>query len=536
MVLLNIVRIGRRMAKKAVLDALIKRADFALQDSPLAMNMGTEIKLAEFIGNGQLGKLLRKPDFQRETNHWSPSQISGLVKSFVSNELIPALILWKSNSFIFVIDGAHRLSALKAWADNDYGDGTASGAFFSQNINASQKTIALETRKLVEAEVGRYSDYVSMTEEQLAADHVKAGKFATIFNRALHVQWIHGNQDVAESSFFKINSQGTVLDQTEETLLKNRNRSYAIAARSIVRAGTGHNYWSKFSQENQKRIEGNAKELNDLLFQPDVTEPLKTLDLPLNGTASPVDSLKSLIDIFAIIDGESDAKKSLAKLTDDADGQQTIELLKRSLKVARRMTGNDAGSLGLHPAAYFYTEKGKPSRYLFLGVLSAISDAVRNNDKSFFKRFTSQRAKIENTLIARKSLIIQGLANVNSTQRVDKIRGLLKSLVIHFEKQDQVLDRDILRFLGLEGSAGDLKQIEAPVGFSTEIKSAIFLQTAVNCAPRCNICGGLLHVVKSASYDHKTPVAAGGQGHVANAQIVHPFCNTGIKGSDVSQP
>lgn len=524
------------MAKKVVLDALIKRADFALKDNPVALDMSATIKLSEFIGDGQLGKLLRKPDFQRETNHWTPSQVAGLVKSFVSNELIPALILWKSDSFIFVIDGAHRLSALKAWADNDYGDGPASGAFFSQNIAADQMAVASATRRLVEAEVGRYADYKSLTEEQLAADTAKAARFSIIFNRALHVQWIQGNQDVAESSFFKINSQGTVLDQTEEILLKNRNKSYAIAARSILRAGTGHKYWSRFSQQSQSEIEKCANELNDLLFQPNVSEPIKTLDLPLGGTASPVDALKSLIDIFTIIDGGNDAKRAFTALSEDTDGSQTIELLKRSLKVARRMSGNDAGSLGLHPAAYFYTERGKHSRYLFLGVLTVISDAVRNNDKSFFKRFTLQRAKIEDVLIRRKSLINQGLANVNSGQRIERIRDLLKKLVHHFETETGIVDKDVLKFLGLEGTAGDLKQTDAPVGFSTEVKSAVFLQAAIDGAPRCNICGGLLHAVKSASYDHKTPVSSGGQGHFANAQIVHPFCNTGIKGSDDAKP
>lgn len=450
-------------------------------------------------------------------------------------QLIPALILWKSDSFIFVIDGAHRLSALKAWADNDYGDGPASGAFFSQNIAADQMAVARATRKLVEAEVGRYADYKSLTEEQLASDAERAARFSIIFNRALHVQWIQGNQDVAESSFFKINSQGTVLDQTEEILLKNRNKSYAIAARSIVRAGTGHKYWSRFSPDNQSEIESSANELNDLLFQPNLSEPIKTLDLPLGGTSSPVDALKSLIDIFTIIDGGSDAKKAFNSLSEDTDGNQTIELLKRSLKVARRMTGNDAGSLGLHPAVYFYTERGKHSRYLFLGVLTSMADAVRNNDKLFFKRLTMQRRKIEGILINRKSLINQGLANVNSGQRIERIRDLLKKLVRHFEIEESITDSEILKILGLEGNAGDLKQIDASVGFSTEVKSAVFLQTAIDCAPRCNICGGLLHAVKSASYDHKTPVVSGGQGSIANGQIVHPFCNTGIKGSEETQ-
>lgn len=54
---------------------------------------------------------LRKPEFQRETNEWSEEKVYSFIKSFLSGELVPAIILWKNkNGYIFVIDGAHRLS------------------------------------------------------------------------------------------------------------------------------------------------------------------------------------------------------------------------------------------------------------------------------------------------------------------------------------------------------------------------------------------------------------------------------------------
>ncbi|WP_305465013.1 DUF262 domain-containing protein [Photobacterium leiognathi] len=66
---------------------------------------------------------LRKPDFQRETNEWTPEKVKDLVASFLDGDLIPAIILWKfGDSFTFVIDGGHRISALAAWVNNDYGD------------------------------------------------------------------------------------------------------------------------------------------------------------------------------------------------------------------------------------------------------------------------------------------------------------------------------------------------------------------------------------------------------------------------------
>ncbi|MCU0900836.1 MAG: DUF262 domain-containing protein, partial [Cypionkella sp.] len=114
------------MAKRAVLDAMIRRADFAQQAESVLVDRSNTLKLDEIAGSSPIAKFLRKPDFQRETNHWSPAQVAGLVKSFVSGELIPALILWQSESYVFVIDGAHRLSALKEWVEDDYGDGNTS--------------------------------------------------------------------------------------------------------------------------------------------------------------------------------------------------------------------------------------------------------------------------------------------------------------------------------------------------------------------------------------------------------------------------
>ena len=520
------------MTKRVVLDAMIKRADFAQQSESATLELSSTLKLSEISSASPVSKFLRKPDFQRETNHWSPLQVAGLIKSFVSGELIPALILWKSESIVFVIDGAHRLSALKAWMENDYGAGGISYSYFGQSIPIEQQEIAKATQRLVEREVGRYSDFLSLTEEQLASNPEKAALHATIFSRSLHVQWVPGNQEVAESSFFKINSQGTVLDSTEELLLKNRRKSYAIGARSIVRAGTGHKYWSKFEPTIQADIEENALEQNDLYFQPSVTEPIKTLDLPIGGTSSPVDALKTLIDIFSLVDGASDSKKRLAELSDDTDGSETLNLLKRSKRVADRISGNSHGSLGLHPAVYFYTERGKHSRFLFLGVVKVIAEKVRNNNKEWFKDFTYVRQELEAVLINRKSLINQGLANVNSGQRIDRISDLLNFLVKQLKEGIKVDDVGILAALGLQGAAGDLKIIDAPEGFSAETKSAAFLHTAIATAPRCPVCKGLLHIIKSASYDHKKPVSAGGAGTVDNAQITHPFCNTGIKGGE----
>jgi len=134
--------------------------------------------------------------------------------------------------------------------------------------------------------------------------------------------------------------------------------------------------------------------------------------------------LKTLIDLFTIIDGAGVTSSKIGLLPNDLDGTETVRLLKKNFKVASRISGDSHGSLGLHPAVYFYTERGKHSRFLFLGTVKAVARAVTDNDKEWFKKFTRSRGKIEKLLIERKSLINQGLANVNSSQRVERITAI----------------------------------------------------------------------------------------------------------------
>src|SRR3954468_9563853 len=125
------------MAKLLVnLDAMISRADFAqLNDDENSYETINGISIQDLSNSGLTGKILRKPDFQRETNHWTPEQVVSLLDCFVNGDLIPSVILWQSPTNIFVIDGGHRLSVLRAWIEDDYGDGPVSQAFFGYEIS-----------------------------------------------------------------------------------------------------------------------------------------------------------------------------------------------------------------------------------------------------------------------------------------------------------------------------------------------------------------------------------------------------------------
>jgi len=109
------------------LDALIPREDFEVQSVADPSNpVKIERVSIRDLEPGFFYNALRKPDFQRETANWSPAKVVDLVKTFVNGDLIPAVILWQSGRDIFVIDGAHRLSALLAWVHDDYGAGPRS--------------------------------------------------------------------------------------------------------------------------------------------------------------------------------------------------------------------------------------------------------------------------------------------------------------------------------------------------------------------------------------------------------------------------
>ncbi|WP_457662048.1 HNH endonuclease family protein [Sinorhizobium medicae] len=518
------------MATRVNLDAMIPRADFATEDNTdYTIDLFTNFPIANLENGNPIRTLLRKPDFQRETNHWDPRQIATFIASFLDSELIPSLILWKSSSYIFVIDGGHRLSALRAWIEDDYGDGPISQKFYNNDISDDARRAARRARQLVEQKVGRFSLLKSIVNNASHGDELQTRRAGRLFTRSLNLQWVQGSASVAETSFFKINSQGTPLDDTEEMLLRNRRKPIAIGARAILRSGTGHKYWSAFEPGLQKQIENSAEELFKLLFEPEVDQPVKTLDLPLGGSVSPVDALSLLIEFLSIANSTQTETKNISAYEDDATGEETASILKRSIEVTRRITGNDKGSLGLHPAVYFYNERGKHSRFLFLGMVTLMTSKIRNNDKEFFRRFTLARRKLEAFLIENKSLVGILLQNMSKRTRVSKMRDLVEFLVAKFSADQEVRIEQAIEHLGARGRIYDITTAAQNASFSEEAKSAMYVKRAVASAISCNLCGGLLDPQKSVSYDHIVRVREGGKGDVENGDLTHPYCNQSLK-------
>ncbi|MEI4263430.1 GmrSD restriction endonuclease domain-containing protein [Roseovarius sp. D0-M9] len=528
------------MATRLVLDAMIRRADFwqkgatNLTDNIASAKPASSITFENLRTDSNFVLSLRKPDFQRETNQWSVNQALIFLQSFLDGDLVPSVILWQSDDgFIFAIDGAHRLSTLRAWIEDDYGDGLISIAFYGGEIPEAQKRAGKAMRLAVERQLGSYRSLKDKLSARAVNPEVeyesKTNKrLKHLGSRQLELQWVSGDADVAEASFFKINTQGTPLDKTEEALLRNRSRAPAIAARSMVRAATGHKYWSKFDDTVRRQIEKLAFDVNVLLFHPEISTPIKTLQLPLGGSASTLDALALLLRLLSITDGtQTNRKQKLEDAEHDSDGSLTVATLKNALGTLERMSGNGHSSLGLHPVVYFYSDRGKYMPDLFLGMAYLLKGKLLNNDSGFFKKFTTNRAKIEAFLNTNKALISQILQQVTSRARVERVADMFDYLVLH--AGDGLSIEGIANAARLKGSIVDLREKVEGKSFSDAGKSAIMIRQALKSALQCPICDGLLEPSISVSYDHITRKGDGGGGDAENGQLCHPYCNTGFK-------
>lgn len=538
------------LAKKRLvnLDALIPRDDFlvsATEAIPPA-DFASSMKVTDLERDSFTYHTLRKPDFQRETANWDPDKVAELVKSFLEGDLIPSVILWRSSHSgnIFVIDGAHRLSALIAWVHDDYGDSHTSTRFFDKNIPDEQKRAAKETRDLISKSVGSFEDLRQASRNPDTADEERVRLARNLSAYALTLQWVRGEHDKAESSFFKINQQATPIDKTELAIIKSRRKPNAVAARALLRAGTGHKYWSAFNPEIQEEIESIAVEVYDLLFKPSLDQSIRNTDLPVAGKGYSADSLKMILELVNYVNNIKDemwlenshaaprrgkAATSTSQLENDVDGAQTLAFMKRVRRAALRIAGNHPSSLALHPAVYFYSATGQFQPSAFLATIRFVLELTQRNR---LIEFTKVRSKFEEFLVQYKYFMNQLVRQHGGIPRsIDAI--LVMFQVILENIATGITDGEIIEaFSGL----AVLRPIKVRTAvdyehkreFTRETKVMIRLQEILDKASLCGICGSRLPL-KLSSVDHILRKEDGGLGEPRNAQLTHPYCNSGFK-------
>lgn len=507
------------MAKTVNLDAMIMREDFAAEESHVTSNIQTTISINDLQGN-YLTSVIRKPDFQRETHDWSIENVIKFIESVVKGQFIPSLILWKnSGGYIFVIDGAHRLSALIAWMKDDYGDGPISRSFFQGYISDEQKKVAESLRKRINKEIGPYSDYekaLTIT-DGYSEEFVKKARILRSF--AFAIQWITGNVETAEESFYNINQRAVSINDTELKLIQSRKCDNCIAARAVMYSGTGNKYWKEFEEEKQKEIVSLAQEINKLLFEPRYDKPIKTLDLPMCGK-----NQSNLSFIFELINFSVSSV-----LNDDINGDLTIKRLRETKDLLETISSKTPGSLGLHPIIYFYSKRGNfrvSAFYAILGFIKYIKAENRLNE------FTSVREKFESFIYKYDYVIDQINRSLRTTKKSVPILTQFYIDVLEYLIAGNDFDSAIAllsnsnaypKFL-LEQEDVDIINKD----FNSNRKSEVFIKQAFPTALKCPICGGLLHV-NSISIDHIIRKEDGGNSHTSNGQATHFYCNTTYK-------
>ena len=366
------------------LDALIPREDFATDSSVSTGTPDATIGIHHLAYNTFFVGSLRKPDFQRETSNWTPQKIVDLIVAYLDGDLIPAIILWRSGQYSFVIDGAHRLSAMLAWIYDDYGDRSRSVSFFNNQVPEEQIKLADQTRQLVDEKIGTFAMYQDWLKNMFSApEHLKK-RLGNLAHGAFVAQWVPAvDAEGAQNSFFKINQAPTPIDPTEKRILKARESAVAIATRAINRGGTGHKYWRGFAPEVRSEIEGIGKEIHSALYLPPLGgPPIKSSDVPVAGRG--YSSLPFIFDLVNLTMGRrvkdstvtDEVKESFGK---DTEGAQTIKILQSVKRVVSRITTSDPGSLGLHPLVYFYTRGGKFQPIAFLAIVPVIERLIERD-------------------------------------------------------------------------------------------------------------------------------------------------------------
>jgi len=310
-------------------------------------------------------------------------------------------------------------------------------------------------------------------------------------------------------------------------LLEARKKPNCIAARAIIRSGKGHKYWSNFSQENQSKIQELAKEINSILFTPKLQTPIKTLDIPIGGKNYSAQTLPLILEFVNIVNNvSSDFKTSLQ---DDVTGDETVKILTKTRKIAQRINSNHPSSLGLHPIVYFYSQDGRHKVASFYAMISFI---LYLEDKNYYKNFTSVRANFEEVLLQYDYLIQQ----INRKYRSavgsyihikDFYVKIMDSLAQAKTKENTITDimkSDRFNYLTSSVAQNEISSQD----FSSERKSAVYINEVLNKAPKCNICGGFMHR-NSITIDHIMRKEDGGLGNIENGQLAHPYCNSTMK-------
>jgi hypothetical protein len=529
------------MADVVNLDALIPREDFLASEGADAGAVGkVEATCTDLTEGESFYSTLRKPDFQRETASWTPQAVCDFIQAFIDGDLIPSVICWQSPARLsFVIDGAHRFSAVIAWLQDDYGDGAKTIDFYNNVIPDEQRRIAKKTRTLVNLTVGSFKDYRAETQNPGSNPELTTRARALAHSK-VPLLWIKGTDSAkAERAFRVINRSAVAIDPTELRILQTRFLPNAVAARAIIRNATGHKYWKTFSDEGQAEVVRLSQAVYKAFYSPPLQQPIKTIDLPIAGHGYGSQTLPLIYD-FVNLANHTPVTDSSKDKGDAADKQEslpkqevseeaTLKVLGSADRLARRLTGVHASSLGLHPAIYFYSANG---RHQPTAVLATAALLVDLEDSEKLLEFTSVRRPFEDFLVEHKMFVNQlttqhGSMAKGYRQLKDYFQFVLTQFMEGKRAEDVTLllrDHDRYQRLVKERPI----TTDKPKPFSRNLKQLVILRETLSKAIECHWCHARVDS-KSMHLDHVIDRDDGGLGDDANARLCHPYCDSTYK-------
>lgn len=503
---------------------------------------------------------LVKPDFQRATCAWTPKGCADFLSSIIRRRIIPSIILWRNDEtgFVYVLDGAHRLSALRAWMLDDWGD--KADDFYKKNENYEEIINAASiTRQIVKEQIGSFTDFADAERElrkisldggapkqiMTAKDFEMAHFFSDITSstRTLHAQWEGGDYNAAEESFLAINRQGAPLDDLESTLIEFRKGSYARVIMSIANNGASGHYWPEPNAsevldaeliEKTKHFNARCSKLHEIFFVPPFDSKILDINVPFMVAPGHFRKHQHLIEILPLLsDRLSVSKEALSEILKTDSQAAAKEIIENADKLISKIEekaahlGNrhhSSQSLSIAPLIYWYNKQGSYVRALFYGLCNWLFSGTTEDIKNRKIALSSVRGELESILINYKDdysdIQHRGGAGLKSSS---KISETIQNLVSALLKNKSLNENEIREIFGARSKPKEKHNTSR--SFTKKSKAEINIREILSNTVRCQICEGVVDLKQGVQYDHIKQWSEDQNSSPTNGRPTHPFCN-----------
>lgn len=378
---------------------------------------------------------LKKPYFQRDTNEWTVERVEKLLNTFLEDGLIPAIILWETNDGdILIIDGAHRISSLIAWVNNDFG-----------RVNVSSTNTHHEISDYFNNKMGGYEEIKKSKEEKYK--NIKQ----IIAKKSVPIQWVTGDYEKVKESFIRINEQGVTLSNDEKELIQKDKLPTSKLSRAILSHGTGQ------SSINQTE---NSKKIFEYFFTPALIKD--NVFYPMFGALDEEFVISKVFNVLKIIDTNS---------------KSSMDVSEQVLKFAEF----SQDYLGISNKVYFYGANQHYKNSSLFGFSSFILELMA--DDKLLQKYLGHRGKFEDFLTSNERFV-QTISRKRrqSSKAVTDILVYYKTVLESIAKEDEEII--FKEFPYLSRSQSQQTQRQRVI----EDKYIEFLKEI----PRCPICRGYI--------------------------------------------